>query len=418
MSPITPAATGRQHSHRLRPLLGRDPNERHRTATPLELLYDLTFVVAFGTAADHLAHYLTAGHTGTAVTGFLIAVTAVVVAWTDYSWFASAFDNDDWAFRVATMVQMVGVVMVALGSEEMFASIDAGGGLDVHVMVFGYVVMRSSMVLLWWRVARRDAARTAAAASRIWTIGIAQVGWVVLAFSGLSLTPFLIAGAGFLALDVFGPWISQRHKPTPWHAHHIAERHGLLVIITLGEGVLGTVAALNVLVHTDHGWTFDAVLLAVAGIGMTFGMWWMYFTVPWGEVLSRHRERSAFWSLGHIVLFASITATGAGLQAAAAFLEGGSALNRVGAVLTVAVPMTAYIGSFYGLGAVFLRHTNRFHLLLLAVTAGMVLSAIGLAGAGVGMAWCLVVLMMAPMVTVIGHETVGHRHMAEVLRRT
>ncbi|MFF4763107.1 low temperature requirement protein A [Streptomyces sp. NPDC001292] len=302
MSPTTPAATGRQRTHRLRPLLGRDPNEQHRTATPLELLYDLSFVVAFGTAAEHLAHYLTAGQAGTAVTGFLIAVTAVVVAWTDYSWFASAFDNDDWAFRVATMVQMVGVVMVALGTEEMFASIEADGVLDVHVMVFGYVVMRSSTVLLWWRVARRDPARTAAAGSRIWTIGIAQVGWVVLAFSGLRLTPFLIAGAGFLALDVFGPWISQRHKPTPWHARHIAERHGLLVIITLGEGILGTVAALNVLVHTEHGWTFDAVLLAVAGIGLTFGTWWMYFTVPWGEVLNRHRERSAFWSIGHIVL--------------------------------------------------------------------------------------------------------------------
>ena len=49
---------------------------------------------------------------------------------------------------------------------------------------------------------------------------------------------------------------------TPWHPHHIAERYGLLVIITLGEVILGTVAALNALVHGEAGWTVDAALLA------------------------------------------------------------------------------------------------------------------------------------------------------------
>ena len=52
------AEVGLARRHRRRPLSGRDPNEAHRTATPLELLYDLTFVVAFGTAADQLAYYL------------------------------------------------------------------------------------------------------------------------------------------------------------------------------------------------------------------------------------------------------------------------------------------------------------------------------------------------------------------------
>ena len=52
------AEVGLVRSHRHRPLSGRDPDEPRRTATPLELLYDLTFVVAFGTAASELAHYL------------------------------------------------------------------------------------------------------------------------------------------------------------------------------------------------------------------------------------------------------------------------------------------------------------------------------------------------------------------------
>ena len=48
--------------HRRRRLTGRDQHEPHRTATPLELLYDLTFVVAFGQAANELAHYLAEDH--------------------------------------------------------------------------------------------------------------------------------------------------------------------------------------------------------------------------------------------------------------------------------------------------------------------------------------------------------------------
>ena len=66
---------------------------------------------------------------------------------------------------------------------------------------------------------------------------------------------------------------------TPWHAHHIAERYGLLTIIALGEGVVGTVASLSAVVARRAG-RVDAVLVAVAGIGLTFGMWWVYFIVP------------------------------------------------------------------------------------------------------------------------------------------
>jgi low temperature requirement protein LtrA len=70
----------------------------------------------------------------------------------------------------------------------------------------------------------------------------------------------------------------------------IAERFGLLVIITLGEVILGTVASLNALVHGEAGWTLDAGLLAVAGVALTFGCWWMYFAVPWAVSLMRHRS--------------------------------------------------------------------------------------------------------------------------------
>ena len=60
---------------------------------------------------------------------------------------------------------------------------------------------------------------------------------------------------------------------TPWHAHHIAERYGLLTIIALGEGVFGTIASVSAVVE-GQGWTLDAAIVAVAGVGLTFGLWW------------------------------------------------------------------------------------------------------------------------------------------------
>ena len=187
------------------------------------------------------------------------------------------------------------------------------------------------------------------------------------------------------------------------------------MLITLGEGVLGTVAALNALVHTEQGWTVDAALLAVAGINLTFGMWWMYCAVPWGEVLERHRERAYLWGGGHILLFGSIAATGAGLHVAAYFLEGIATLDTTATVLTVAVPVAIFVLALYAIGSAFLRQRDPFHLLLLAGTAGVLVLAVVCAELGMSMSWCLVVLMLAPAVTVLGYETVGHRHLAEAL---
>ena len=58
---------------------GRDPDEPDRAATPLELLFDLTFVIAFGTAANELAHFLAEDHVGAGIVGFCFAVFAIVL---------------------------------------------------------------------------------------------------------------------------------------------------------------------------------------------------------------------------------------------------------------------------------------------------------------------------------------------------
>ena len=139
-------------------MLGRDPREAHRSVTPLELLFDLTFVVAFSQAGDQLAHYVAEAHIATAVWGFAFVLLSVCWAWINFTWFASAFDTDDWLQRVLTMVQMVGVIVLALGIPAVFESIDSGEPFDFVVVAVGYVIMRVSLVLMWLRVARQDPA--------------------------------------------------------------------------------------------------------------------------------------------------------------------------------------------------------------------------------------------------------------------
>src|SRR4051795_1302267 len=145
-------------SHHLGRMTGRDPHEAHRVSTPLELLFDLTFVVAFSQISSEAAHYLEIGDGATALTGFLFCTFAVTWAWINYSWLASAYDNDDVFFRLATMVEMIGVLIVALGVPPVFESLAEGEHLDVRALVGSYVIMRVAAIALWIRAVRNDPA--------------------------------------------------------------------------------------------------------------------------------------------------------------------------------------------------------------------------------------------------------------------
>jgi low temperature requirement protein LtrA len=406
-----------ERAHHRRRFSGRDPSEGHRSATPLELLYDLTLVVAFGVAADELAHYVADDHILAGIGGFAFAVFAASWAWVNYSWFASAYDTDDWVFRLATLVQMVGVIVIALGLPQAFESIDHGDTLDSDVVVAGYVVMRVALVFLWWQVAREDPGRRAAAYAYMVTIGIAQAGWIALTIADLPVTTTLALCLPLYAIELVGPFIAERRADTPWHPHHIAERYGLLVIITLGEVILGTVAALNVLVHGDAGWTVDAALLAVGGIALTFGCWWMYFSVPWAEPLVRHRRRGFTFGYGHLAIFAPLAAMGAGIHVAAFGLGGEAHIGATAIVLSAAIPFAIFALVFYALYSALVHTGDPFHLWLLAGTGVVLVVSVALAAAGVGVPICIMVLALAPLVTVVGYEVHGHRHMAAALER-
>src|SRR5262245_30498329 len=111
MSAPTDSTDVRAHPW-LRPMGPRDPAEPHRAATNLELLFDLCFVVAVAYASAGLHHAIAGNHAATGIASYLTVFFAIWWGWMNFSWFSSAYDNDDGVHRLATLVQIAGALIM------------------------------------------------------------------------------------------------------------------------------------------------------------------------------------------------------------------------------------------------------------------------------------------------------------------
>ncbi|GLI26934.1 membrane protein [Agromyces rhizosphaerae] len=404
--------------HALARMLGRSGTEPHRAATPLELFYDLTIVVAFSLASEEFAHALAEDHVLEGVVAFGFAMFAVIWAWMSHTRFATAYDTDDWFVRVAVLVQMVGVVVLALGIPPMFEAM-SHWDIDNGLMVLGYVIMRVPLIALWARAATQDAQHRSTAARIAIGIAAAQVGWVALLLVDPP-TPIWFALAGVLFVFELGhPIVAQRLRGAlPWHPHHLAERYGLLAIIAFGEVVLGTTFAVGAVID-EQGLSTEALGLAFAGVALTFGMWWTYFSFPTAELLAAFPRRTTTWAYLHLVTYASIAAVGAGLHVVAYAIEDHVELAPVAVLATVAVPLAVVLAMAFVLYRVLLgpEGFDPLHLLLRSISAIVIVGALVMAWAGVPPVLCLLVLMLTPWVSIVTYEVFGHRHVQESLDR-
>lgn len=388
---------------RLLPMRERDHHEPNRVATTLELLYDLTLVVAFGVAGSELAHAVASGHLVPGLVAFGIIQFATVWAWMNYSWFASAFDTDDWGVRLCVGFQMVGIIILTTGIPQLFHGFAEGWHFAGTDLVAGYVVMRVAMVVMWLRAARANPERAAGfRLNALWTAAV-QVIWVGSCFVELNpavLVPVLL---GLIGIELLVPLLLwRRHGATSFHPHHIAERHGLLVIISLGEIVVGTAGSVRSL-HELHGWWPGAAGVLVCGVAITLSMWWIYFALPLGEAL--HRRRSLAFRFGHLhfVLFASIAAVGAGLHVMALQEEGKAVVPSMVALLAIVVPLAVFIVVTGVLAAALTARSGwsrrgavLFALALVALGASVLLAVLG-----VPHLLCLAVAMLGPWLGVV-----------------
>jgi len=315
-----------------RPIGPRDPGEPHRAATSLELLFDLCFVVAVAYAGAGLHHAIADNHAGTGIASFLTVFFAIWWAWMNFSWQASAYDNDDGPYRLAVMVQITGCLIIAAGIPRAFDL------RQFDVVFVGYLVMRAGLVFLWLRAARAHPACRKACLRFAAGVTLAMLGWSVMLFTG----KWPLWGWWFMALvEMSVPVWAERAAPTPWHPHHIAERYGLFTIIVLGESVLAATHAVREGVE-GHG--YSAALLALIGGGLVilFSLWWVYFAKPAHRFLTSNRV-AFMWGYGHYCIFAATAAVGAGLAVNVDYLLGEASIDRQLAAASIAVPVALFL---------------------------------------------------------------------------
>ncbi|ROO85372.1 low temperature requirement protein LtrA [Actinocorallia herbida] len=331
---------GAEYRIRVR-MTARAVDEPHRTASQLELLFDLTFVVAVAAVTAQFAHHVAEGHALNGVLPFLQVFFAVWWAWMNFTWFASSYDTDDAPYRLLTMVQMGGVLVLAAGVP---AASDHG---DFLLITIGYLIMRVALVAQWLRAAAEHPASRRTALRYAAGITVLEGGWIlrlVLAEAGALPSAAQVPSFVLLAaLELGVPRWAEREQPTTWHPHHIAERYGLFTIILFGESVLassnGVRAALEA---ADVSGTL--VVIAASSLVLLFALWWLYFLLPSGEGLSARRHASYLWGYGHYGVFAALAALGAGLEVAVEQTGHGVAASPLAICYAVAVPAAIFVG--------------------------------------------------------------------------
>jgi low temperature requirement protein LtrA len=312
----------------------RDPNEPHRVSTPLELLFDLCFVVAVAQASSHLHDALAHGGALHALFAYVLVFFAVWWAWMNFTWFASAYDTDDVPYRLKVLLQIAGVLVLAAGVPRAFDR------RDFSLVTLGYVIMRLGLVAHWLRAAYADHAHCATAKRYVLGLTLCQLGWIALLWVPHEewFYGWLLLGPAELSVPIW----AERAGPTAWHAHHIAERYGLLTLIVLGESVLSATVAIQTALDSRQ-FTFELGSVILGGLLLLFSMWWLYFDHPTRHL--RSTGNAAFvWGYGHLVIFASVAAVGAGLAVATDFATHHTQLSAPASGITVTLPVALFVG--------------------------------------------------------------------------
>jgi low temperature requirement protein LtrA len=328
-----------QLSKWLNPLRPRDPHQSHRVATPLELLFDLIFVVAIATAGQQLHHSIVENHLASGLMSYFMVFFALWWAWMNFSWFASAYDNDDAVYRIITFVQITGSLVIAAGISDAFQK------QDFDVIIIGYVIMRLALVTQWVRVAWSDPERRATALRYVIGIFIVQLCWLLFHFTPINFSLYLFGLLVIAELSV--PVFAEAKNKTPWHPHHIAERYSLLTIIVLGESIVGSYSAMVDALHNQL-FSRELVFLMVGGLVMMFTMWWAYFDNEIAERLNS-RTRAFTWGYGHFFIFIAIASIGATLAASVDVATHHAEISDQLAGYLVAVPLVVYTASLWAL---------------------------------------------------------------------
>jgi len=279
--------------------------DESRTATRLELFFDLAFVLVIAELAGGLRKDVT-------VHGVLVFAGLFAVVW--WSWmsstlYANRFDHDDVVFRLNKLAGMGAVIGLAAAASD-------ATGKYATAFVLCYVLLRVVLLLQYARAYRHVEQARAGVSIYLAGAGAGALLWLV-SLAVPEPARYVLWGLGVL-VDALAPLlVTARRIEVPLHLEHLPERFSLFVILVLGESV----AAVAHGVH-DASWTSGAVVTAAVAFALTAALWWSYFDLA--GAAAKHMldeaggERSTVshdvYVYGQLPLCLSLAAIGAGVQ--------------------------------------------------------------------------------------------------------
>jgi low temperature requirement protein LtrA len=324
------AATRGTRAPRINPVM----REGERV-TPLELFFDLVFVLALTQCTALMA----AHPTWEGVAQGLLVLGVLWWSWAGYAWLTSVIDPEEGAVRIAFFAAMAAFLVVSLCVPEAFDDL-------ALTFALAYGAVRAAHIALFL-IASRDEPGLRRSTTGLAISTAVAVGLLVAAslFDGAAQGGLWLLA---LLLDLGGPYFfgTEGWKLVPGH---FAERHGLIVIIALGESIVA------IGVGAEVGLDAGVIAAAVLGVALTAAMWWVYFDVV-ALVSARRlaraaegRERNALardsYSYLHLPMVAGIVLVALGLKKTLA--DVGDPLETVPAFTLlggVAIYLLAHVG--------------------------------------------------------------------------
>jgi low temperature requirement protein LtrA len=283
--------------------LGATLREGERV-TPLELFFDLVFVLAITQCTALMAHH----PTWSGIAQGLLVLGMLWWAWTGYSWLTSVLDPEEGAVRLIVIGAMAALLLVSICVPDAFGSLALAFALiygGVRVAHIGLFMLASP---------DDDGLRHSVLGLAVSTVIAVTLLATASLFDGLAQGALWALA---LFLDMGGPYFfgSEGWKLVPGH---FAERHGLIVIIALGESIVA------IGVGAEHTLSLGIGTAAVLGVALTAAMWWIYFDIV--AIVSARRLSEAevgkvqnemardSYSYLHLILVAGIVLAALGLK--------------------------------------------------------------------------------------------------------
>ncbi len=326
-------------------------NEEDATVRPLELFFDLVFVFALTQVTALMADDLTPS----GLLRGLLVLGLLWWSWVGYSWLCNVVDPEAGAVRLVLLLAMAAMFVLALAIPEAFDDLDGTGLQGPVVVAVCYFLFRLLHLVMFWLASEDDPGLR----RQVLKFAPSVVGGTVLLLvaSQTDGTTQTLLWAGALAADYLGTLLAGAEGWRIRSCGHFAERHGLILIVALGESIVAIGVGVALLPIT-----VPIVVASIVGLGVASSLWWAYFDMT--ALSAEHafvaepletrarfaRDAYTFW---HLPLMVGVVLTALGMKKVLEYVGDGSHHE-----LTDALPLAAVVALCGGVAVYLLGHVG------------------------------------------------------------